>query len=333
MSVLLSAAVPAGSADLTSTQQLASGVVLRRFSRLVAGRVLVRDVASLAYGGTPEAFDAAGCERHCFRTPGCNAWAVCSYDPATMAGKVHPGCGAGCLAYKATATDYAAPDADIHVERCSTFCSVRMANVPPLPADFAGPFNAIRLCAWGCRDNKVCQPSDSAPGSCTYPDCLYREQKYETDRWALGKCTLLQVDAANPALVQGEAGSGWVSGTISNPTGCSDVSAHTCEQCHKLAGGSAAAAAEGCRACIRAKNVTAALEVSMGDMAEIWCKGPDGLYAMIAADGNTRFSEFGCLYDVGVVMQGASVKTAGASRTECEARRVRDVCQDEDYTC
>lgn len=129
------------------------------------------------------------------------------------------------------------------------------------------------------------------------------------------------------------AGSGWVSGTISNPTGCSDVSAHTCKQCHKLAGGSAAAAAEGCRACIRAKNVTAALEVSMGDMAEVWCKGPDGSYAMIAADGNTRFSEFGCLYDVGVVMQGASVKTAGASRTDCEARRVRDVCQDEDYTC
>jgi hypothetical protein len=54
---------------------------------------------------------------------------------------------------------------------------------------------------------QVCQPSDSAPGSCTYPDCLYKEQKFLTDRWALGKCTLLQVDdAANPGLVQGEEG-------------------------------------------------------------------------------------------------------------------------------
>jgi hypothetical protein len=49
----------------------------------------------------------------------------------------------------------AAPDADLQVERCSTFCSVRMANVPQLPADFSGPFNAIGLCAWSCRDNKV----------------------------------------------------------------------------------------------------------------------------------------------------------------------------------
>jgi hypothetical protein len=30
---------------------------------------------------------------------------ACSYDPLTMAGKVHPGCGAGCMAYKATAKD------------------------------------------------------------------------------------------------------------------------------------------------------------------------------------------------------------------------------------
>jgi hypothetical protein len=30
---------------------------------------------------------------------------VCSYDPHTMSGRVHPGCGAGCLAYKATAKD------------------------------------------------------------------------------------------------------------------------------------------------------------------------------------------------------------------------------------
>jgi hypothetical protein len=49
----------------------------------------------------------------------------------------------------------AAPDAEVKVERCSTFCSVRMGNVPQPPADFSGPFNVIGLCAWGCRDNKV----------------------------------------------------------------------------------------------------------------------------------------------------------------------------------
>jgi hypothetical protein len=54
---------------------------------------------------------------------------------------------------------------------------------------------------------QVCQPSESTPGSCTYPDCKYKEQKFLTDKWALGKCTLLQVDdAANPDLVQGEEG-------------------------------------------------------------------------------------------------------------------------------
>jgi hypothetical protein len=30
-----------------------------------------------------------------------------------------------------------------------------MGNVPPLPADFSGPFNTIGLCAWGCKDGKV----------------------------------------------------------------------------------------------------------------------------------------------------------------------------------
>jgi hypothetical protein len=69
----------------------------------------------------------------------------------------------------------------------------------------------------------------------------------------------------------------------------------------------------------------------MGDMAEIWCKQPDGSFAMHTADENTRFSEFGCLYDVGVVLQGAAAVKGEA--TKCEARRVRDVCQDEDYAC
>jgi hypothetical protein len=63
-------------------------------------------------------------------------------------------------------------------------------------------------------------------------------------------------------------------------------------------------------------------------MAEIWCKQRDGSYALQVADGNTRFSEFGCLYDVGSVMQGADGTAYG-----CEARRVRDVCQDDDYSC
>jgi hypothetical protein len=49
----------------------------------------------------------------------------------------------------------AAPNADLKVERCSTFCSVRMGNLPPLPADFSGPFNSIGLCAWSCKDGKV----------------------------------------------------------------------------------------------------------------------------------------------------------------------------------
>jgi hypothetical protein len=44
----------------TASAAAAAGVVLRRFSRLVQGTVLVRDLASLAYDGVPEAFDAAG---------------------------------------------------------------------------------------------------------------------------------------------------------------------------------------------------------------------------------------------------------------------------------
>jgi ribosomal protein L40E len=124
------------------------------------------------------------------------------------------------------------------------------------------------------------------------------------------------------------AGSGWVSGTISNPKECSGISAYTCDQCHALS--TNPAVAESCRACIRTKNVTAAAEVSMGDMAEIWCKRSDGLYAMHTADGNTRYSEFGCLYDVSSVLQGA---TEASGLRECEARRIRDVCLDEDFAC
>jgi hypothetical protein len=131
-----------------------------------------------------------------------------------------------------------------------------------------------------------------------------------------------------PRVITLAAGSGWVSGTLSSPKECSGISAYTCDQCRALS--SSPAAAEFCRACIRAKNVTAAAEVCMGDMAEIWCKRSDGLYAMHTADGNTRCSEFGYLYDVSSVAQGVS--RAGGSR-ECEARRIRDVCQDEDYAC
>jgi hypothetical protein len=54
------AATAAAAAAAAAADADAAGVVLRRFSRLVQGRVLVRDLASIAYDGVPEVFDAAG---------------------------------------------------------------------------------------------------------------------------------------------------------------------------------------------------------------------------------------------------------------------------------
>lgn len=42
----------------------------------------------------------------------------------------------------------------IHTERCSSYCTERLANIP-WPADFIGPYNPIGACAWGCSDGKV----------------------------------------------------------------------------------------------------------------------------------------------------------------------------------
>jgi hypothetical protein len=90
------------------------------------------------------------------------------------------------------------------------------------------------------------------------------------------------------------SGSGWSSGTISTPKECAGLSAHTCSECAALPGGPAAA--NKCRDCIRKKGVTGAKEVTLGDHAYIWCKGPNGKFEQSMADTSTRLSEFGCLY-------------------------------------
>ena len=42
---------------------------------------------------------------------------------------------------------------------------------------------------------------------CMSPQCANRKAEVTTDRWALGRCVLMQVaDPANPSLVEGPAG-------------------------------------------------------------------------------------------------------------------------------
>jgi len=301
--------------------------MLRRYNRMVDGKILVRDVASLAYDGMtyqygPETYDAETCEDRCRRVPGCNAWAACEYKAVDWKSgverKLHPGCGAGCLKYVKTNKIWSYGDKGLKSEECGgAGCSERMVNIT-WPADFVGPYNQLGVygtCAWTCKDGKVCKPNGQ-PGVCEFPTCADPKAEVATDRFALGKCVLMEVkDPTKPSLIAGPAGSGWASGTISAPKDCSGVSAYICSQCAALPGG--AAAAKKCRDCIRSKGVTGAKEVTLGDQARIWCKGPDGKFEDTLSESRTRLSEFGCLYKPLDRLQEWERKKGAV----CEARR------------
>lgn len=73
------------------------------------------------------------------------------------------------------------------------------------------------------------------------------------------------------------------------------------------------------------------MEVTMADMAEVWCRDSDGTYQLHSLNVDTRYSEFGCLYDVNKVLSVPPVSETLSQ--DCQAQLIRDLCKDPNYYC
>lgn len=315
-----------------SVNTSAAGVTYRRYSAMVAGKVLVRDVGSLSDNGAtyqygPETFDETSCENRCRRTRGCNAWRVCPWrmdSHKLYNGNLHPGCGRGCLDYGKTHTIWQGhPKAPMKMCASIAACSSTMINIT-WPAEFIGPANGFygtKGCAWTCADGKVCKQVPDQP-VCLFPECVNRNAIRRTDRWSLGTCTLLQVDSpADPKFTTGDAGYGWWSGTMELPATCKDLPAAKCDLCQEQKQSAGPAAVQGCLDCLRAKNVSGADELTWQDIIVVKCrKHGSQKFEEAGSTSDPRLSELECAYDAEKWMKSTGYWSP--DKAECRAVRM-----------